>query len=50
MADARALPPLDAREFDRAFAALRASYEGAAENPQGFELKNCRYCSSCIRG
>jgi len=44
----RPLPPLDPREFERALAALRASYQGAADNPQGFELKDCRYCTSCM--
>jgi len=40
--------PLDAREFEKAFAALKAGYQGAADNPQGYELKDCRYCSSCM--
>jgi hypothetical protein len=48
VANDRSLPPLESREFDRAFSALKASYQGAADNPQGFELKNCRYCSSCM--
>lgn len=44
----RVLPPLDAREFQRALSVLKATWTGEAANPQGFELKDCRYCSNCI--
>jgi hypothetical protein len=37
-----------APEFVRALSTLKSTYLAAAENPQGFELKDCRYCSSCM--
>ena len=40
--------PLDAREFERSLAELKASYSRGAENPQGFQLKDCRSCSACM--
>ncbi len=44
----RPSPPLDAGDFDRAFLALKSAHQGAAENLQGFALKDCRHCSSCM--
>jgi len=41
-------PPLDAREFERSLADLKANYTRGAENPQGFQLKDCRSCSACM--
>lgn len=39
---------MDAREFERALKELRSAYQSAAENPQGYQLKDCRHCGSCM--
>lgn len=44
----RVLPPLEGKAFEKALASLKAAHEAAADNPQGFELKDCRWCSSCM--
>ena len=41
-------PPMDPSEFEKAFQELKAGYQDAADNPQGFELKDCRHCSICM--
>ena len=41
--------PIDARELANRLAELKAQYsDRAAENPQSFQLKNCRSCSACM--
>ena len=47
-ADEHALPPLDAREFERALAELKGSFQRGADNPNGFQLRDCKSCSSCM--
>lgn len=47
-ADGRALPPLDARDFERALAELKGSFQRGADNPNGFQLRDCKSCSSCM--
>ncbi len=44
----RATAPLDAREFERALAELKGAYTRGADNPLGFQLKDCRSCSACM--
>ncbi len=39
---------MDPREFLKSYEQLRAQYERAGENPQGFKLKDCRNCGSCM--
>ena len=42
------LPPLDARELERALAELRATYTRGGDNPLGFQLRDCKSCSACM--
>lgn len=39
---------VDAREFQRALAELKSQYRSAGENPQSFQLEDCRHCGSCM--
>lgn len=41
-------PPLDAREFERALTQLRSTFRQAADNPQSYEVKDCRACAACM--
>jgi hypothetical protein len=39
---------VDARDFQRTLDELRSKYRSAGENPQGYQLKDCRNCGSCM--
>lgn len=39
---------IDPRAFERALAELLASHKGAQENPQSFNVKDCRGCTACM--
>ena len=44
----RSEAPVDAREFQKSYKELLGEYRDAGANPQGFNLKNCRHCPSCM--
>jgi hypothetical protein len=39
---------MDIKDFTRALHTLRSSYESGGDNPQGYMLKDCRNCGSCM--
>jgi hypothetical protein len=40
--------PLDAKAFQAALQELGKGYAALAENPQGYQLKDCEHCSFCM--
>ena len=39
---------MDAREFQRTLTDLKAQYHSAGDNPQSYQLEDCRHCGSCM--
>ncbi len=39
---------LDVRTFQKTLADLKAQHSGAHENPQSFQVKDCRSCTACM--